>query len=200
MAPLTWEGAYLGGALGYAFNGDDEVGVFSPANAYQGYTGNLELSGAYLSLRGGYRWERENWVFGPELSIQGGNIKDSVNVTNDSLTGTAETKEKYGLTLSMKTGYKVRPETIVYGRAGVAYSKFDYKMNNAFTGSEASDDFGRAGYLLGLGAEHKLNDRLSVTGEVNYRNFGSKDLDMNGVRTRATPKYIGLEVGLNYQF
>ncbi|MDO5620981.1 MAG: outer membrane beta-barrel protein [Paracoccus sp. (in: a-proteobacteria)] len=220
VAPLTWQGAYIGGALGYGFKGDDEVGAFTrdagqPDFTYNGNIGTLKNKGAYLSLRGGYRWERDNWVVGPELSVQGGNIKDSIRlafVDDDGDTGIAgaDSKEKYGLTLALKTGYKLRPETIIYGRAGLAHSKFDYSIqdiydNPALGGMVLDGDFSATGYVVGLGAEHKLNDRLSLTGEINYRNFGKTqltwtDAEGDSVRTHATPKYIGLEVGLNYQF
>lgn len=76
-APANWQGAYAGLTLGYAFNGDDEVGIDQPPRGFgAGTPDELTLSGANAGIRVGYRWQRDRWVFGPELGYEGGNIKD----------------------------------------------------------------------------------------------------------------------------
>lgn len=218
--PAGWEGGYAGIALGYSVNGDDRVGVFNrafgdPNFTYDGDIGTIRPKGAILSLRGGYRWERGNWVFGPELEVHGGNVKDSISTTisdsSGSGTATATFKEKYGVSLRMKTGYQVRPDTIIYGIAGVARGKFDYDLaeKGVYDGkpvdTKLNSSFSSAGYVIGLGAERKLNQRLSLTGDVEYYNYGKAkivwtDADGDSVMTNATPDYWTLKVGLNYQF
>ncbi|MFI0396718.1 outer membrane protein [Paracoccus jiaweipingae] len=215
-----WEGAYVGAALGYAMNGDDRVGVFNRDAgqsdfAFQGDIGTLRPKGPFLALRGGYRWERNKWVIGPELEVHGGNIDDEVSrdFSDDGVTAmaSAKIKEKYAVSLRMKTGYQLRPDTIVYGIAGIAHGKFDYDLAETGTDDDGryaiglGSGFSSTGYVVGLGAERKLNERLSLTGDVEYYNYGKTeitwtDAEGDSVQTNATPDYWALKLGLNYQF
>ncbi len=191
-----WAGAYAGATLGYAFGGKDEVGVNAPgANSGMINSDKLKLNGANAGVHVGYRWQKDRWVFGPELGFSGGNIKDSF----DDGTIEASSKIKNVLALRMKTGYEVKPDLLVYGIAGVARAKVDYEVAGA--GADIKDSFSRTGYVLGLGVEKKLNERMSVTGEYEYANFGKETLeDAAGNTTKATPKYNNIKVGLNFRF
>ncbi|MFD2440854.1 outer membrane protein [Paracoccus kondratievae] len=138
-----WAGAYAGLTLGYAFSGDDEVGV-------NGVSPNtLELSGANAGIRLGYRWQRDRWVIGPELGFEGGNISD------DFLTDgyDAESKIKNVLALRLKTGYVLDNDILVYGIAGVARAKVDYSVTG--NGADIRDEYTKTGYIVGLGAEKR---------------------------------------------
>ena len=55
--------------------------------------------------------------------------------------------------------------------------------------------------MLGLGVERKLTDRMSVTGEYEYANFGSTDVELApGVVSVATPEHSNVKLGLNFSF
>lgn len=199
-APGNWAGAYAGATLGYAFSGEDRVGLA------QGDTGavtnydKLDLSGVNGGLRIGYRWQKDNWVFGPELGYEAGNIEDSFS--NDGGVS-AKSKIKNVAALRFKTGYSVTPDTLVYGIVGVARAKVDYEVSGASVpGTAAIDDsISRTGYILGLGAEKQLTERVSITGEYEYANFGKETLvDAGGIQTKATPKYNNVKLGVNFRF
>ncbi len=71
-APASdWAGGYVGGSLGYAFAADDEIGLDllqDGETASRGTAlGNVDVKGVNAGLHAGYRWQRDNWVFGPEL-------------------------------------------------------------------------------------------------------------------------------------
>ncbi len=199
-APADWQGGYAGLTLGYAFNGEDEVGIDQPPRGNgAGTPDELKLSGANAGIRVGYRWQRDNWVFGPELGYEGGSIKDDFSTAGYE----AESKIKNVLALRFKAGYAMSNGVMVYGIVGAARAKIDYKVEG--TGEHGAinlnDDYSENGYIVGLGAEKMLNERLSLTGEYEYANFGKKTLaDANDVATRATPKYHNIKVGLNFKF
>ncbi|MFT4014328.1 MAG: outer membrane beta-barrel protein [Paracoccus sp. (in: a-proteobacteria)] len=197
VAPVgDWQGAYAGVTLGYAFKGKDQVGVdTTEVNTLS----KLELSGANAGIRLGYRWQKDRWVFGPELGYEGGDIKDSFSSGGYD----AESKVKNVFALRLKTGYDLGNGTLVYGIAGVGRAKVDYSVIGTSTSSSIAvdDSFSRTGYILGLGVEKKLNDSLSLTGEYEYANFGKETLaDADGVKTSATAQYNNIKLGLNFKF
>ena len=63
-------------------------------------------------------------------------------------------------------------------------------------------DYDADGYVVGLGAEKMLSDRMSVTGEYEYSDFGTTEVDVTtgGVYTNATPSFHNLKVGVNFKF
>ena len=188
-----WQGAYGGVSLGYAFRGDDKVGYWTNGTLVDENIGKAELHGLNGGLRVGYRWQRNKWVFGPELSVEGGNVKDSFN---NATFGEVESKLKNQVALKMKTGYEVQPNMIVFGTAGVSRGSFDYKIGNL------SESYTANGYVFGLGVERKVNDRMSVTGEVerNYFKRETVKFGNTGISTEASPAFTNVKLGLNFKF
>lgn len=184
-----WQGGYVGGSIGYALQGDDEVGLQAPGAPEPVSFDTLELRGANAELRAGYRWQRQQWVIGPELSILGGNIEDDI----DSI-GEVTSQVNHVADLKLKTGYEVQPNTLIFGTIGASRGDFTYTV------AGTDYDYDASGYVLGLGAERKINDRTSITGEWEFRDFGTTDVDVVGGTTVATPSFHNLKVGVNFQF
>jgi len=187
-AAPSWQGAYVGATLGYAFGGDDRIGNRPPGADL----GKAELSGANLGLRLGYAWQRDRWVYGPELGITGGSIKDSF----DTVDGRFESKANHMLALRLKAGYLVQDDTLLYGIAGWQRGDFTYDD----LGTDV--DYDADGYVIGLGVEKRLSERWSVTGEYEYANFGRTDvtLPVSGGASVATPEHSNVKLGVNYRF
>lgn len=184
-----WAGLYAGGSIGYAFGADDEIGLDDSSAL-----GQVDVKGVNAGLHLGYRWQRNNWVYGPELWVEGGSIDatDTVAFGGDR---EVESKVNYLLGLQFKTGYVMNPETLVYGTAGFVRGDFDYSLDDDTQG------YSENGYSLGLGVERKLRDNLSVFAEWQYRNFGKTDLTFeDGTTTRATPEHHNIKVGVNFRF
>ena len=61
-APVgSWQGGYAGLTLGYAFGGEDRVGLSDTAtDTLLGDIGELKVKGANAGVRAGYRWQRES--------------------------------------------------------------------------------------------------------------------------------------------
>ncbi|AGT07352.1 outer membrane protein [Paracoccus aminophilus] len=197
VAPVVgdWQGAYAGVTLGYAFQGKDRVGLNEDGPGGMRDLGELKLKGVNGGVRGGYRWQNGNWVFGPEVSFEGGNIKNDL-ATDDGYSASSKIKNVFAL--RAKVGYAVQPDLLIYGSAGAARAKVDYTVDTPTTTMDTS--FNRSGYVVGLGVEKKLTERMSLTGEYEYANFGKETLDTGAGITKATPKYNNVRVGLNFQF
>lgn len=195
VAPVgEWQGAYGGVTLGYAFGGDDRFGLQDGnGNLVQDDLGNTEISGVNGGLRVGYRWQRNKWVVGPELSVEGGSVKDSFTV--DGTDTEVESKLKNRVALVLKTGYEVQPNTLAYGIAGVSRGSFDVDYG------DLSESYNTNGYVFGVGVERKINERMSVTGEIEHNALKGKTVEFdNGLSTRATPEYTNVKLGLNFKF
>lgn len=184
-----WQGFYVGAGLGYAFNADDRIGEY--IDHTQNTIGNARLHGPHLTVRAGYRWQRQKWVFGPELAYTRGNVRDSFEHSK----GEFESRENSVLSLRFKTGRLVRPDTQVYGFVGWQKGDFTY----VDSGKEL--DYDADGGLFGVGVEKKLTEHLSITGELEHGYFGKTPMIIDTDKlSKATPEHSNIRIGLNYQF
>lgn len=198
--PVSWEGVYAGGAIGYSFGTDDRVGITQTGGRSTDTPGSVDISGMGWALHMGYRWQQEfhgrQVVTGPELAYEGGNARDSF----DSNGMTASSQLDWLLSLRWKTGLlNEAQDTLFYGTIGYAHGKFDYSVDGA--GMDYRGDFTDNAWTVGLGIEKKLNERVSLFGEWEFRQFGKTVLsDATGYSTRATPEHHNVRVGLNIGF
>lgn len=192
VAPGNWQGAYGGVSLGYAFGGDDEFGLDEDDGGPVPSRGDIELNGINGGLHIGYRWQRDRLVFGPELSVTGGNIEDSFD---DPLLGEVGNKVNHVAALKLKTGFEVQPNMLVYGVAGIARGDFTYTV------ADEDFDYEANGYVFGLGVERMITDRMSVTGEIERNQFDKEEVELGGgVFTNASPSFNNVKLGLNFKF
>ncbi|TJZ92256.1 porin family protein [Paracoccus gahaiensis] len=205
-----WEGAYAGGALGYSFGGDDEVGLqFREGDAPVGRQtglGKIKINGLTAAAQVGYRWQRDRWVFGPELGAEFGAVMDDIEITvgsgADAVSGDVESEINNILSLVMKTGYAVDPQTLVFGTFGVSRVDGDYKLSTEDGSSTVG--YNATGLTAGFGVERMINETTSVFGAYQYRDFGTSNVDFtdgDGVaRTVGTPSHSNIKVGFNVKF
>ena len=213
-APVgTWGGAYGGVSLGYSFGADDEVGLDLFEDGERAFRRtdltNVEISGPTVDLHAGYRWQRSQWVYGPELAIEGGSVDADEDFTisfPDGFTGAGnvESSVNYIASLVFKAGYLVNPQTMIYGAAGVTHGDFDYKLSGS--DGSATEGYTAQGYVLGLGVERQVSDRMSIFAEYQYRDFGREDVTFTDSATNssavtvATPKHQNVKMGINFNF
>ena len=198
--PRPWQGAYVGGTLGYHFAGGDRVGI-APATGPSFSTGEeLNISGLAASLRAGYRWQFSDFVVGGEIAAEGGNVEDSF--TGGGYSGS--TTLNHALSVRLKAGYaSTLFDSFIYGTIGLSRAEFDYVVSGSGGGGPVSfdDTYSTNGYILGVGFERPLSDRWTLTGEYEYVNFGTDELtDGAGNTTLATPLFHTLKLGVNYNF
>lgn len=210
VAPVAeigaWEGAYAGGSLGYSFRGNDRVGLALREDDVQ--TGRatdltrLRVSGPTAGLHVGYRWQRDRWVFGPELAIEGGSVKDDGDFVVDGVPGNAESRVKNTIALVAKTGYAIDPQTLFFGTFGVTRMSGEYTLTGP-AGSQ-SESYSASGLTAGFGVERMINPTTSVFAAYEYRDYGRTGVDfpVDGavLRTEATPRHNNIKLGVNFRF
>lgn len=198
---------YLGVSGGYGSGGDDRFGLRTPAGLFD--IGDLNVSGAYGGFRGGWRGVLpsrggRDFVYGFEVGYDFGSLDDSVRaqIGGSNVQGEAEISDV--LSLRYRSGLTSRNGRVLYFFS-VGYLWGDVETTNSITSGTSAQSFSasdrRGGYTASIGAEHKLTDNWSVTGEYEYVQFKSEDIQFgSGFSTKSTPKYGGLRFGLNYTF
>ncbi len=198
---------YAGLSLGYAWGFSDEFGLRTtgaPTNI-----GNLEVSGSFGGLRGGWRASvpasgNRDYSYGVELSYDLASIEDSATrrFGRANVGGRSEISDVFGI--RFRSGLTNRKRSTLY------FGSIGYVNGNVKTAAGTTDGLSsnvteksdrRSGFLLSIGAEHQLTDNWSLTGEYEYVQFDSKVIDFNSsLSTKSTPTYGGLRFGLNYRF
>lgn len=169
-----WQGSYIGGSLsGGAINSRDNF--------------NTKASGTGISLgiQAGYNWQHGQYVYG---------IIGDTNISNTRGSSNAfgSTREKFNNSIRGRAGYLVRPDTLLYGTAGLSHS------NNVYTYGNVKPSSNTVGYIVGAGLEHKINDKWSIFGEYRYNKSNQASLvnDSWKINTHTNK----LTTGLNYKF
>lgn len=145
--PATqWNGAYAGGQLGYAWGRDG-------------------LHGAQGGLYGGV-----NTAVGSNIVVGG---EAEVNISG---------QERYGVTTGQLVKKSSDWNAAVRARAGVAFDKvMPYATagiafaDDTVKGLGATDTTTKVGYVVGMGVEGRVTDRISVKGELLHMGFGGTD-------------------------
>ncbi len=196
---VDWQGAYVGFVLGHG-SGREGVGVRIGDQNTLSTPGDLEISGTTYGLRAGYRHRFfSRSLAGLELSYETGGMDDAFSTAGYD----ASNEFDHSLSLRIKSGLLAGEKTWIYGMAGVSRGKFDYQLTGDGAGGpiQIDDSFSATARIVGVGVEHKISQRLSVSGEWEYVNFGKTHLeDSTGKGTEATPDWHAVKLGLNYQF
>lgn len=98
-----------------------------------------------------------------------------------------------------RVGYLVRPDTLVYARAGYSNARFDLRDT---IGASAQN---RDGYTVGAGVEKAITSSVSARLEYNYSDYGSKSFrdvayDVGADSVRGQSRRNAVLAGLNYHF
>lgn len=194
---VRFEGFYVGAGIGYAFGGDDRVGLRGNAPSFD--IGTLSNDGGIADIHLGYRWRFDTYVVGLELGVDGGSVGS--DVTAADYAASMDLKNSVNLRLNM--GVTLGEQTLVYGFAGVARGDFDYSVTGtgAAGAVSISEDTTETGYVVGIGIERALSDQWSVRSEYQYSNFGKTTIsDAAGNTTSVTPDYHAIKLGVNFAF
>ena len=165
-----------------------------------------------------------NWVFGAEgegywSGIKATRANSSASINSEGFTDTDTAKNKYDFSIAARAGIAF-DRTLVYGKAGWVWGKFDFLNTTTRTFGPNSVPFlGTAaangtlnGLLLGVGIEHAVTNNWTVKLEYNYLRYGSKELSVTECRNDSIPAcaFVGtntyhadkqiFKIGANYLF
>ncbi|WP_235216139.1 outer membrane protein [Ruegeria halocynthiae] len=198
---------YLGLSGGYATGGTDRFGLTTPAGSVE--IGELDLRGSYGGIRGGWRGVvptsiGRDYVYGFEVGYDFSTLDDEVSRQIGPVTVNGESEISDILSLRFRNGLTNKSGTVLYF-VSVGYVRGEVKTtNNLSLGTAAlefEDSGHRSGFSASIGAEHSLSENWSITGEFEYVQFKSEEIEFDsGFSTKSTPRFRGLRFGLNYTF
>lgn len=147
-------------------------------------TQNIGAQNAVLGLYTGYGVVNSNLYFGGELFAAIDNTKFKV--------GTLQVKRKAFFGAAARLGFLVSPSTMIYGRLGLEFGKWQASDNGVNQGRT-----NKAAFAPGLGLETALTNNLSLRTEWVYQiNKAFANTKTTNVRTRAQR----FTVGISYRF
>lgn len=198
---------YLGVSGGYAMGGEDRFGLRTPSGVIG--IGDLDLRGGYGGIRGGWRGVLparggRDYVYGVELGYDFGSLDDEVTtqIGGSTVTGGSEVSDV--LSVRFRNGLTNKSGRVLYFLS-VGLVRGEVRTTSSISSGSGVQSFEekdrRNGFTASIGAEHYLSENWSVTGEYEYVQFDSKDVQFsNGFSTKPSAKYRGLRFGLNYKF
>jgi outer membrane immunogenic protein len=198
-APYDWSGVYIGGVIGGQWSRTDSSN-FDPIGAIAGVPGSILGAPAFQTtdassfiggVEGGERYQFGKLVIGWEADMVWGNANATsatsfgqILVPPGSITNTITVNNKWTGTATSSVGI-AHDRWLVYGKAGVAWTKNDYTASTTvagatlFTGT-GSDSDTRVGWTVGTGVEWAIWNSWSVKVEYDYLDFGTKTVGING--------------------
>ncbi|MDH6689043.1 outer membrane immunogenic protein [Bradyrhizobium japonicum] len=169
----NWTGFYIGGHVGGAFGGSDNV----LAPGFGGGNDGVFMGG----VQAGYDYQfAPSWVMGLEA--------------NYSFLDTSSSFANRGLgSVTGRLGYTWGP-ALLYVKGGYAWA--DTRFSNGFGGDGGSD-----GYTVGAGLEYMFTQNWSGKLEYQYYDFGTINVHDNvGVIGSFRNDQHTIKAGLNYRF
>ncbi|MFZ1765855.1 MAG: outer membrane beta-barrel protein [Candidatus Nitrotoga sp.] len=185
----------------------------SSSSSFNGVSGTLKL---------GYNKQIETNLIGIELGGTWQKAK-SQGIATDGYYSLGSFVPEKGLhsntsintyeTVAARLGHIFNDTTLLYVSAGAAVGQIKRSVTDTSgqwfgIGNTISDNKSELGYVLGIGAEHKLNDRLSLRANYEYVDFGKINFSYTGLY-QAYPATItqsnsihlsNISAGISYAF
>lgn len=184
----SWQGFYLGGAAGAAFDGSSvqpvlggDFLVFQPVQRKQQYEVPLGGAGTVFTggVYGGYNWQFNSMVVGIEADmnyadrkVRGTSVQPSLADPSVTLTRVYGTGGTWFGTVRGRLGWTFE-KALIYATGGLAYGQNGagyYAGGNGYNWL-GKDSGVRWGWTLGGGAEYRLDQHWSVRAEYLYVSF-----------------------------
>lgn len=188
-AASNWAGGFAGVDFGVGFDlgetgelefrradGTNNAAAINTAFG-QNFDGKFE-AGETFGLRAGYNFQRDNLVYGVVADFAYANISEEQNAFSATPATYIERRELNTLaTLRGRLGYASNLPILPFLTAGLAYGnvKYSWEGNSGAFRGDNGDDTNGLGYVIGLGADYKLNEQMTVGVEFLHYNLGSSD-------------------------
>lgn len=160
----NWKGWYAG-VQGSTVDADTDW--LYTAN---GARADHDIDGGVYGVHGGYAFQHGNWVFGPEVSVNLGEVDGEGRCPNPAFKCSSKVEDLS--TVVARGGYAFGPVQ-PYAKVGVANAKFNTKADNG-AGVVGDSNTRRNGLAYGAGVEVLITPCLSVGAEWTRINFEDK--------------------------
>lgn len=194
LSAQDWSGVYIGASIGYANSDADWTATRALTSANTETTipfgsnpkESFDLNSASFGGHIGYQWQvKPKFVAGIEGNINFLNSDDKINripgLAPNQTTSYTEIESDYYGDLSIKAGHLITQNTLIYGKVGIAFNEIsanalcvaDTVNCNPLEGTQRSskNDL-MTGWNIGLGAEKRLKNNWSISGELSYSDYG----------------------------
>jgi len=208
VAPVfSWTGLYAGvnGGYGFSANGSKvKSSVYAARPGRPGRSVRSDRKGGFVGGgQLGYNYQIGSVVVGLETDINYADLRQRVNAGRYD----ARTRVNWFGTVRPRIGFLPTERLMVFGTGGLAYGDVSTKAERGAVNFVRSgkDSKVRVGWTLGGGLEYALTDNVSLKGEYDYVDLGSKKLRLAGVggvsdgASRKTQFHV-IRAGLNYRF
>ena len=193
VAPtFTWNGAYIGGQVGYGWGKSDFSGdLFT--------YGNLKPDGFLGGLYAGYNFDLgNNVVLGIDGDITYNDVSKGIDIYDGDLAvGSFENKLRWSGAVRARAGYAF-DRFLPYIAGGVAFGNI--KNSGDIDGIGFSESKTLTGWTIGGGVDYAATDNLILRLEYRYTDYGDKDLDFGGLSVNNDFKTNEVRLGVAYKF
>ena len=174
----AWSGLYAGGFVG---------GGSLTATPYFGSFQNpdVTLSGGLLGLDVGFNTQMNNIVFGLEGDLALSNATGNAGSYNLNMNSLGTLRARAGV------AFGENDNTLAYLTGGLAVGNFS--RTGSLTGSAT-----HTGFVVGVGAEHKVSESVSIKAEVDYLSLGTQGYNKPGERIKISG--VTAKLGVNFHF
>jgi len=181
--PYTnWQGFYVGGLVGASrLNETARTDANSSSGSTPcGYnslgTCSTGTTGAVAGAEVGYDWQSRYFVYGVVADWTWTGLKHTQAHSSGTTVWTHTAKVEWLASFRGRMGLAV-DDTLVYFTGGLALAEL--KSSAGISAASFSTDYGalstvQAGWVAGLGVEHKFNQNWSVKAEALYYDLGRK--------------------------
>lgn len=195
-------GFYLG-VHGGAGTMTSEVTDYDYAVAFPGVSNVQANDGWVLGGQMGYNFARCNTVFGVEADFSWSNI-DNTNYydqfNNAYVPFSVSNSVDWLGSLRTKAGIAMG-DMFIYATGGLAFAKIQSHLINEYGFGFSSSDT-RFGWVGGVGTEYAISDRVRLTGDLLYYDFGTEQSTDNagiGYRMDDHHSLWVTRIGLNFK-
>lgn len=205
-AVFSWEGFYAGLHAGYGSADRDWNGTGMFDTPIDDRFFQYDMTGALLGGQVGYNWQKDNWVFGVEADVAWSNMDDFLSESPFLATYDVDSEVEWLATVRGRVGF-AWDRILLYGTGGVAFAGVDTKVTGDFSQTDKASAT-HTGWVLGVGAEAMVTQKISVKLEYLHADFGKEDYNYNlypGPTTNETNGRADLDLdmvrlGVNFHF